>query len=169
MEHPTSGHYAGPERLPVVAVMSRVSVSGNRWVSERWRFDGCAPDPGGTVAGLQSDEVHHDQQTGERRWRWRGLSLDLHRDAAEDYWFNLSGDAPCVYLVARCGETDRPEPVLVTLDHGEAGAYGEADDEVFSAPLPAELYHQVERFVLTHFTPRAHHKRKRKNWKAPSA
>ncbi|MEM6985735.1 MAG: DUF3305 domain-containing protein [Pseudomonadota bacterium] len=160
--------YRGPERVAVVALMRRIPVTGNRWIDERWAFEGCAPDPAGHCDALSADCVVGDSAAGEALWRWRGLTLELHRDAAEDYWFNLSGDAPRVYLVARSGQDNAPEPVLVTLDHGEAGAYGEADDEVFSAPVPAELYHRIERFVLAHYTPRAHHKRKRKNWSEPS-
>lgn len=159
--------YNGPERIAIAVMMRRSPVSGNRWVTERWAFEGCVPDSSG-VDALDADVIRTANADDESELvRWRGLTLELHRDACEDYWFNLSGDAPRIYLVARSEQGAKPEPVLVTLDHGEAGAYGEADDDVFSAPLPAVLYGQVERFVMTHFKPRTHHKRKRKNWSEP--
>ena len=65
-------------------------------------------------------------------------SIYLFRDAAESYWYNLVGREPSLCVVCRPGNDIELEPFAVTANYDEAGAYMEADDTVFSAPLPPE-------------------------------
>ncbi len=104
---------------------------------------------------------------------WTGFEVTLYKDACERYWHALIGDKPLVYVVCRddTDETDGAsndaltmQPVTLTIDYDDASAAAETDSPVLSAPIPAELYRYMERFVLTHYTPQEFKKRKRRNW-----
>jgi hypothetical protein len=43
----------------------------------------------------------------------------------------------------------------------------EVEEDVFSVPMPAEIYRWVENFVLQHYVPERRKKRKREDWKKP--
>jgi hypothetical protein len=105
----------------------------------------------------------HSGEAGSQ-WLWTGLSLALYRDAAESYWYNLVGRCPSLFLVCREDGEGEPAPFLVTANYDEAGAHMEADDQVFSAAIPPELYLQLEAFVMRHYRPEPPVKRKRVNW-----
>ena len=40
----------------------------------------------------------------------------------------------------------------------------EVDDRVYATSIPAEVYRQIEEFVVQHFVPEEKKVRKRKNW-----
>ena len=94
---------------------------------------------------------------------WKGLELRLYPDAAESYWYNLTAPDPRVFVVCR-DEEDGFGPVLVTVDPDEANGHLEADDQVLSVALPAELHPLLERYVLEHFRPQPRKKRRRTEW-----
>jgi hypothetical protein len=78
--------------------------------------------------------------------------LPVHRDAGQVQW---------LWTGLSAGEL---VPFSVTADYDEAGAHMEADDQVFSAALPPELYVQLEAFVMQHYRPQVPGKRKRAKW-----
>lgn len=92
---------------------------------------------------------------------WSNFSVTLYKDACERYWHALIGDKPLVYVI--CREEDM-HPIAVTVDYDEASASAETDSPVLSAPIPAELYQAMERFVLDHYQPKEFKKRKRRKW-----
>lgn len=98
------------------------------------------------------------------QYLWTGLTVALYKDAAEAYWFNLSGDTPALYVACCENEASDIAPVLVTADSSEAGMHEEGDDIVFSVPMPPELYQRLERYVVENYVPQEKKKRKRKNW-----
>jgi len=95
---------------------------------------------------------------------WTGFRLEFFRDGGESYWHTLIGDQQQLFVVCQDDEDEEFMPILVTADYDEAMAYQEADDTIFSAPMPARIYQVIERFVLENYAPAAKKKRKRKNW-----
>ncbi len=75
------------------------------------------------------------------------------------------GKQPSLFVVCRQDEDDADvEPFIVTFNYDEIIGSMEVDDQVFSFPIPDEMYDWVEEFVVTHYKPQEQKKRKRKNW-----
>ena len=148
--------------FPVSAVMESSQVQRGPWRLPVWRLVGFVA--GQAVAGGAPQRLAVHRSAVRQQWLWKGLSLALYRDRAESYWYNLVGRQPSLFLICREPEPGELVPYCVSADYDEAGAHMEADDPVFSAPLPPELYRQLEAFVLQHYQPQAPHKRKRANW-----
>ena len=73
---------------------------------------------------------------------------------------------PSVFVVcAEDEDGEPPRPVHATVSYGEASAYMETDEPVFSVPMPPEIYRWVEGFVLEHYVPEPPRKRRREDWK----
>jgi hypothetical protein len=149
--------------IPVSVVMRRREVAGKRWRVPSW-------DAIGVVAG---EHVGHDSvdrrlirdADGEQQYMWSGFRLHFFRDACESYWCNLTVEQPRLFIACRPRDEDGDlEPYSVTADQDEAGSSVETDDQVFSVPMPAEIYHQLERYVVENYVPERKKKRKRKNW-----
>lgn len=183
------------QRIPVSVVLERRIVRRSFWSRPAWRLQGVLvgqqlghePAAGGamlrTPVGLQTTESapgSTDTDSGQM-FLWDGLRVTLYRDACERYWHSLIGDQPRVHVI--CHEVEAPatdpagagdasgtvlRPVKVTVNYDEAIAYGDTDQQVLSAPIPAELYRHMEAFVLTHYQPREIRKRKRRDWHAES-
>jgi len=166
-----------PSRLciPAMVILERRMISRSFWSLPSWYLHtvavgehliaGDALSTGKGSAAGQSDK-------GDL-FAWTGFDVMLYKDACERYWHALIGDKPLVYVVCR-DEADEAEscsanalnlrPVVVTLDYDDASAAAETDSPVLSAPVPAELYRYMERFVLAHYQPTEFKKRKRRNW-----
>lgn len=148
--------------FPVSVIMEREQIRHRNWLVPRWRLVGI-------VAGEQVAEqnpgatVVHDNE-GREQLLWTGFRLRLYRDGAESYWYNLVGRNPSLFLICRQDPEGDLVPFLVTANYDEAGAHMEADDQVFSAPIPAEIRDWLERYVMDNYRPEAPKKRKRKNW-----
>lgn len=93
------------------------------------------------------------RENGREEFLWTGLSLPLTPGSAESYWFNLIGESPSLFVICRPEPDPGLAPVAVTADHDLATAHLEADDTVFSAPIPAEIMPRLERFVMDHYRP----------------
>ena len=61
-------------------------------------------------------------------------------------------------------ESEGLVPMLVTASQDEAAAHLEADEEVYSVPMPRVIYEWVERYVVENYVPQEKKKRRRKNW-----
>lgn len=94
----------------------------------------------------------------------RGV-LTLHRSEAENYLFNLSGDAaPSVYVVLTkpADEASRPELLVLTCDPYEAQSFTLANDRMVDAlPMTPEIQDWVRRFVAVHYKEEVFVKRQR--------
>lgn len=163
-----SGRHAGADTVnesefPVSVIMEREQIRHRNWLVPRWRLVGIVAgqhiadqNPGASV-------VHNDQ--GREQLLWTGFRVRLYRDSAESYWYNLVGNNPSLFLICRQDPEGDLVPFLVTANYDEAGAHMEADDEVFSAPIPPEMREWLEHYVMDHYRPEPPKKRKRKNWK----
>jgi hypothetical protein len=152
-------------QFPVSVIMQRGEVEHRGWRTDRW-------EAVGVVAGENIDQeaqralVWADQHT--KQYLWSGFTLELFKDNAESYWYNLVSTKPSLFVVCRAEEEDDDEeqiaPFLITAAYDEADAYLEADDMVFSVPIPPEIHTWLERYVVENYVPRERKKRKRKNW-----
>jgi hypothetical protein len=148
--------------IPLGAVLLRKEISRSGWALVHW--EGVAVLAGERFsAGQSRRELLHSGENGAQ-YLWDGLRLELYRDAAETYWFNLTGGKPSLFIV--CSEEEGGEllPILVTADHDQSTSAVEADYKVFAVPIPPEVLPQIEEFVMTHFKPEPKRKRRREDW-----
>ncbi len=151
--------------FPISVVMERRQISRGNWSWPDWRVHAVIAARS-SAAELAFARI--DSETEIERYLWTGLTMRLHRDAAENYWQNLQGQQPSMFVVCRSQEEEASgalmAPFLVTADQYEAEAYMEGDDTVFAVPIPADVYGHLERFVMDHYRPSAQRKRKRNRW-----
>ena len=147
-------------KIPVAVVMSRRMVSRSGWTTASWRAVGIVAGQGLADREAGAFPVH-GAGDDEEQFLWRGLQLELHRDASESYWSNLMAREP--RLVVLCAERDDGllEPLAVSADMHEASAGIEGDRQVFATAIPPEVYLLIERFVVEYHTPARQHRRKR--------
>lgn len=119
---------------------------------------------GDDPAGAERVRRRVEGPAGGEHYLWSGCTLTLYKDGAESYWYNLVGKQPSLFIICRPGEDSELEPFIVTANHDEAGAHMEADDAVFSVPMPPELVEPLERWVMQYYVPSAPKRRKRKDW-----
>jgi len=151
-------------RFPVSVLMAHEQITMGQWSVPRWRVVGVVA--GEPDAGDQSEEgrLVHDED-GKQEYLWSGFEIRLYRDATESYWLNLVGQQPSLFVVCREDQTDgRCDPIVVTANYDEAGAYMEADATVMSAPMPPEVYRWLEHYVVEHFQPAEGKSRRREPW-----
>lgn len=149
--------------FPVSAVMECAQVQHGRWRTAAWRLIGFVSGASVVVGdGPRRLPVH--STAGREQWLWTGLTLALYRDSAESYWYNLVGRRPSLFLICRENAAGELVPYQLSADYDAAGAHMEADDQVFSAPLPPELHLRLEAFVMEHYQPQRPAKRKRTDW-----
>jgi hypothetical protein len=148
--------------IPVAVVMSRRMAIHRQWSYPDWRLDGVVA---GAIAGAGGGRQRVHAENGVEEFIWPGFTLRLYKDSAESYWYNLVGKTPSLFVVCRENTDGELEPCVVTADHDEAGAHMEADDTVFSTPMPPEIHERLERYVVEHYRPQPPRKRQRENWK----
>ena len=152
----------------VSVVMERRVISRNGWSLPQWQLSGVMSEQSAEhPAATNSIRQRIRQSDASEHYLWSGFCFSLYKDSAEQYWHGLIGDQPALYVVCREDEDSELAPALVTLDYDEAGAYVEADDKVFSHPIPADIYKAMELFVLDNYAPKEKKARKRKTWKKP--
>ncbi len=158
----TNDHSLSPTQFPVSVIMQRQQIQHGRWRVPRWELLGLVA--GETIAAQENKKtLVRSDQSGEQ-YLWSGFTVQLYKDSAESYWYNLVGKHPSLFVICRPDDDGEPAPFAVSANYDEAGAYMEADDTVFSAPMPPEVYQWLERYVLEHYVPQTPRKRKRKNW-----
>jgi hypothetical protein len=154
-----------PDVFPISVLVERRGGQRGRWPVNEWRVVGVVA--GGDSAGSGQGQRTPVRVEGDcEQVLWSGLRLELHKDSAESYWYNLTAEAPSVFVACRCDDEARAElrPFLVLVDADEAGAYLEGDDSVFSVPMPPEIHQWLERYVVENYVPQAKKKRKRVDW-----
>lgn len=142
-------------------------LSQGRWCLPKWEVVGVVV---GNPDGQDREEkvlIHAEQ--GREHYLWRGFNLNLYRDSAESYWYNLVARFPSLFVICHAEEEGEMAPFSVTANYDEASAHQEADDPVFSIPLPADIYPWLERFVVENYQPQEKKKRKRTRWKEETA
>ena len=150
--------------FPVSIIVGFQSTCDNRWESGYWQVTGLVAGGPDDRAGIQRQSLH--AATEGIQYLWTGLSVELHKDDSESYYFNIVSDSPRVFVICSQQEdSEPPKPFLATLSYDEAASYMEADEVVESVAMPAELYRWVEQYVLENYLPEKRKKRKRDNWK----
>jgi hypothetical protein len=153
----------GPlKSIPVAVIMARKEVARGRWKVPSWRAVGVVA--GENVPGREARRVPLPPVDGSPQYLWGGFSLDLYRDGTESYWYNLVSDNPSLFIA--CSQTDDGEmvPTLVTASPDEASGHMESEGQVFSTPIPPEVYLQIEAVVVEHHRPQEKKVRRRKKW-----
>jgi hypothetical protein len=148
--------------IPVGVVLARKVIQRSGWSLVNW--EAVSVLVGERFAAGESQRVPLRESDGEVQYLWDGLRVSFYRDAAETYWFNLTGTRPALFII--CSEEDGGElvPVDVTADHSESTSAVESDYKAFAVPIPPEIIGQLEEFVMTHFKPPERRKRKREDW-----
>jgi hypothetical protein len=143
-------------------ILESRQLQRGRWPFTDWRLVGVIPMQADGDVPSEGKLIHTDAHS--RQYLWSNLGLRLYRDAAESYWYNLTGQRPQLYVI--CGRRGEHElaPLLVTANYDEAAAHMETDSKVFSASIPAEIYRWLEAYVLENFEPPEDHRRERENW-----
>jgi hypothetical protein len=150
-----------PDRHTVAVIMERTQITRGLWSVPSWRAVSILA--GERVAGKRGRSAIYERDE-EAQYLWSGLSLAFYRDLAEEYWYNLTGDNPSLFVVCHESPDGELTPFEVTANHDVATTCLESDDQVFAVPIPPEIYAHLEKFVVDHFVPKERKKRKRKNW-----
>lgn len=153
-----------PDSFSVSVIVEFHKTRDNRWEDGYWQVSGVVAGNEAVDEGARTRHLH--AATEGEQYLWSGLRVQLHRDDAESYYFNLVSDNPSVFIICTREAGQAPRPYIATLSYGEASSYMETDELVESVDMPAELYRWAERFVLKHYVPEKRKKRKRENWKA---
>ena len=155
-----------PHSFPVSILVNYQLTPDNRWQLGRWYVSGVVAGGQGQGEAVKQTPLH--AEAGQQQTLWTGLRVELHKDEAESYYFNIISERPRVFVVCTLDNNGPLRPLLATLSYDEAGSHLESDDIVESVAMPAELYRWVEQFVLEHYLPQKKKKRKRDNWKEES-
>lgn len=145
--------------FPVSVITAREPVANNPWISERWRVVGVVPAdanaPGGRAlirSGPEGDQ-----------YLWSGFEIRLRPSDADAYYFNLIAQNPSLQVICQTLDHGELRPVLVTADYIDAMSHREAGAEVQAVAIPPEIYVQLERFVLAHYTPEETQSRRKRD------
>ena len=150
-----------PTQFPVAVIMQRQQIQHGRWAVPRWELLAVVA---GAIATQETEKTLVRSEQGREQYLWTGFRVELYKDSAESYWYNLVGKQPSLFVICRPDEDGELAPYAVSANYDEAGAHMEADDTVFSAPMPPEIFQWLERYVREHYVPQTPRKRKRKNW-----
>ncbi len=150
-------------KFPVSVVMERREKSRGRWSFTEWKATAVLIDDRIENKLPEKHLIHEDPAC--TRYLWKHFVIELLKDGAESYWNNLMASNPALFVVCRSEEdTNEVEPFLVTPNYDEIIGYLEVDDEVFSLPIPPEIYQWLERYIVNNYIPPIRRKRKRANW-----
>lgn len=150
--------------FPVSIVMEHRTIENNIWVSEKWDVE--AVVAGGDGAGNVPVRTISRIGSGDEKYIWSNYQINLFKDEAESYYFNIISDTPYVFVVCRDEEDDgQLIPFNVSVNYDEAASYMELDEQVFQVPMPPEVYLWVEAYVVNNYIPLKKKKRKLENWK----
>ena len=107
--------------------------------------------------------VHDDDSVSQ--YLYVGFDIDLFKDGLESYTANFRAHKPSVFVICEHDdEIDKIPPLVVTLSNDEMASYVEVDEPVFDIPIPSDIYHWVESYVLENYRPEERKKRRREKW-----
>lgn len=144
-------------------VMERRDKQRDRWRFVEWKAVGVLTG-GEHIRDTSQRLVIHEEEKSQRIL-WTNFFIRLIKDAAESYWSNLMAEKPSLFIVCRRDEDgDEPVPFLVTVNYDQIIGFQEVDDDVYSLPLPPDIYQWLERYVVNNYVPEVRRKRKRADW-----
>jgi len=150
------------ERHTVAVIMQRSQVQQGRWSVPSWRA--LSVVAGDHLVGKGAGQTPIYEDDTDAQFLWSGFSLELYRDQAEEYWYNLTGESPSLFVICHESPDGDLTPFRVTADQDSASGCLESDDQVFAVPIPPEIYQHLEKFIVAHYVPSERKVRKRKNW-----
>jgi len=151
------------DRFPVSVVIEKREKMRDRWSFTEWKATGILPGNRNSGAYPKKSLVHDDGEC--QRYLWTNFNVELLKDGAESYWNNLVASEPALFVVCRGDEdTGELEPFLVTANYDDIIGYLEVDDQVFSLPIPSEIYAWLEQYIVNNYIPQERRKRKRTKW-----
>ena len=153
-----------PSRFPVSVIMQRQPVSPGPWSAPRWEVLGVVA--GGHVGDGQKRRTLIRSEGGVEQYLWSGLAVVLHKNDVESYRYNLVASAPSLFVICRPEPDGNLSPLLVTADFEQAGFSMEREGNVFSAPMPPEIYRWLEQYVIENYVSPEPPKRKQKEQEA---
>jgi hypothetical protein len=148
--------------FPVAIMMSRKLIRRSGWSLPCWEATGVVS--GEQFADRRRSRTLVHEADDVQHFLFRGFELPLFRDAAETYWYNLTGERPSLFVICQKEDGDELVPNMVTPDHGVAQAAVEHDGAAFAVPIPPDIHAEIERVVLEHYRPEPPRKRKRHDW-----
>lgn len=123
-------------------------LTSNRWVPIKWEALAVLPDEGDEpVVGRV---VFSDEQA--THYIYSGFSLELHRDEAENYFLNIGGTDPKVFVMWRL-EDDVAKPYEVSVSFGEAARWMDSGESVDGVAMPPDIARWVSDYVVRHYVP----------------
>lgn len=134
-------------RGALAVVMQRTRLA-SRWANERWEAMGVVPDPA-AGAGQERIIVQNERLT---QVLFPGLVLELRRDEAEGYYYNITSPHPKVFVMWR-EDGDFARPVGLTVSYHEGARWMDSEAHVDGVPLPPELLPWIAEFVAEHYRP----------------
>ncbi|MGA8262545.1 MAG: DUF3305 domain-containing protein [Arenicellales bacterium] len=156
-------HSVSEVEFPVSIVMERTEKRRDRWRFVEWSAAGVLTGDPHLSAASKRLVIHEEE--GRQRIMWTGFSIRLLKDGAESYWANLMAEYPSLFIVCHRDESDaEPEPFLVTVNYDDIIGYQEVDTDVYSLPLPPDIYQWLERYVVNNYVPEVKKKRRRTDW-----
>jgi hypothetical protein len=147
-----------------VSLIMQQSPSQNPWIDTQWDAIGILAENRERAEQKPAVELIQEQ-ADVRRYLHHGFTLRLHEDECESYYHNLLAPSPRCYVIASMTDDGSPQPLLLTLSFDEAHAYLEGEDNLYTVPIPPEIYQWTEAFVLAHYIPVKRTKRKRQDWR----
>jgi len=150
-----------PASLAIAVVMEK-QPSSHPWADFRYDAIGVVVRDDNTESTVSC--IYRDDE--KEHFLVSGLTLRLHLDECESYYHNLMSPEPGCFVVASQSDSadDMPLPYLVSLSFDEVHAYLEGDEQIYSVPIPQQLYQWAEAFVLENYVAIKKTKRKLKNW-----
>jgi hypothetical protein len=117
----------------------------SRWAETIWEPHGVIPDTGGEARVLREDglSVHRLHP---------GFKIVLHKDEAEGYYLNLSGQQPRVFVLWRM-EGEQALPLDVTVSSEEAGRWMDGGHSVDAVAMSAEIFAWAGEYVEKTYRP----------------
>jgi hypothetical protein len=149
--------------FPVAVIMARKLISRGGWSLPSW-------DAVGVVSGEQfanqprTRELIHEAD-GVQHFMFRGFVLQLYRDVAETYWYNLTAERPCLFVICQKDEGEELVPLMVTPDSEAAQAAVETHGAAFAVAIPPDIHTEIERVVVKYYRPEPPRKRKQHDWR----
>ncbi len=146
-------------RFPLAVIIQRTPLS-NRWASERW--EPVSVELEAAISPTTAIKIAEDA-TGVR-WRFGGMTVELHPSEAEGYHLNIIAAEPKVFVMWRAadaGVEPAAFPVVVTLSYNQAARMMDGGERVDSVPLPPQLLAWMQPFVAEHYKPEVRRKVRR--------
>lgn len=143
--------------LTVTIVLQKLDRVG-QWCLDEWKLQKLILD-----SDIDADFPVRPES--EALFGWPGYRLRVDAKSCDGYYQNLLSAAPKLFVICRLDERRILQPLLISLDCDEAAAHMEADDTVFSYPMPEPVIDWLKEFVKEFFRPERRLKRKRQDWK----